>query len=173
MNPRIIKQLSYFKHIKVPLFNRNLIQACALNHLGLSDMGKLRDRMEGQNYYDKLEEDILAELAFESIVSEAKFDWNKRNVKTYIRKEYTLEGKKIRLITFSDESLPKLNINPNENYIFIFRYNEYKVLLSGLASYSDIKANSTHLRKELYQVENFSEFRMFNNKEELLPLLAC
>ena len=59
MNKLILNQLTYFKRVSVPKYIESKIQMTALKHLDLSDMGKLRDRMEGQLYYNKLRTDIL------------------------------------------------------------------------------------------------------------------
>ena len=88
MNKLILSQLTHFKRVNIPKYIESKIQATALKHLDLSDMGKLRDRMEGQVYYSKLRTDIFSEFAFENIIGIRNFDWEKRSVKSFKRKKY-------------------------------------------------------------------------------------
>ena len=68
MNKLILSQLTHFKRVNIPKYIESKIQTTALKHLDLSDMGKLRDRMEGQFYYTKLRTDIISEFAFENSI---------------------------------------------------------------------------------------------------------
>lgn len=172
MHPKLIEQIEFFKQVKIPLHNRISIQECALSHLNLTDMGKLRDRLEGQSYYNKLEKDLIIELAFESIVYKSKFDWEKRKSKLYKRREYLIKDHKIVLIPFSGSLLPKVNICPTENYIFFYKYNDYKVLLSGLAKPHVLMQHNSQMPNNFYLVNNFSNFPRFNNLKELLSLFS-
>ena len=86
MNKVILNQLTHFKRVNIPKYIESKIQMTALNHLNLTDMGKLRDRMEGQIYYSKLRTDIFSEFAFENLIGIRKFDWEKRSIKSYCEK---------------------------------------------------------------------------------------
>jgi hypothetical protein len=167
MEIEFLNQIKYFKTIKVPKYISVEIQKCALQHLDLKDMGQLRDRMEGQMYYDKLRNDILTEFAFENLLLKNSYDWSKRMNKNYKRKIYNISGFKIRLISFSDNNYPKLSLDPTNLYIFGRATVDSKVYLSGLATKELIESDGTNIRNNIFELKSFENLLKFSTREEL------
>ncbi|WP_299902090.1 hypothetical protein [uncultured Aquimarina sp.] len=171
MEKEFLNQISHFKIIKVPKYTSLEIQRCALHHLNLKDMGQLRDRMEGQMYYDKLRNDILTEFAFENLLLKSTYDWSKRMNKNYKRKIYPIDGFNIRLITFSDKVYPKISLEHTNLCVFGRATNDSKVYLSGLATKELIKSNSINIRSNIFELKSFESLLKFSTREELINQL--
>ena len=130
MEVEFLKQLSHFNLVRVPKYINNKIQECALSHLKLKDMGQLRDRMEGQMYYNNLRNNILTEYALESILFKSSFDWARRMNINYKRKAYCVDGFNIELITFGKDTLPRIKLSKTNLYI-LGRANEDSKVYKG------------------------------------------
>jgi hypothetical protein len=172
MEIEFLNQISHFEIIKVPKYISLEIQRCALQHLNLKDMGELRDRMEGQTYYDKLRYDILTEFAFENLLLKSAFDWNKRKNKNYKRKLYHIAEFNISLITFSEMNYPKINIDQTNLWVFGRATADSKVYLSGLATQDLIKTYGIKVKKNIFEMKSFENLLKFSTREELFSRLA-
>ena len=167
MHKVFINQIHFFKRVSVPRYNELQIQAIALKHLGLPDMGKLKDRVDGQLYYDKLKIDLLAEFAFEKIIGMKDFDWVKRENKNYIRKHYSIEGKPLQIVTFIEKYLPKQNQISCNNVVFAYVNPDNRVYISGLFTkrvLSDLINNS---KSTTCEITDFGKFISLQHVEEL------
>ena len=168
MHEVFINQIHLFKRVAVPRYLELQIQTIALKHLGLPHMGQLKDRMEGQLYYDKLKIDLLAEYAFEKIIGMKEFDWVKRENKNYKRKHYSIEGKSLQIITFIEKELPKQNQISCNNVVFAYVNPDNRVYISGLFTkkvLSDLINNSKSTTREII---DFGKFINLQNFEELV-----
>jgi hypothetical protein len=163
----LFNQVSHFRRISVPKYLEAKIQEIALLHLELPDMGRLRDRLEGQLYYDRLKKNVFGEYAFERIIGIREFDWEKRESKHYVRGDYLINDKNLSLITLSSDDTPLIIGAGSNNYVFAFVNQSYRVYISGLITKSQLSKVAVH--KELNQLEiiDFSESRKFSSIEEL------
>ena len=168
MNKVVLKQLSYFNRVNIPKHIESKIQMTALNHLDLSDMGKLRDRMEGQSYYNKLKTDIFAEFAFESITGIRNFDWEKRSIKSFKRRKYIFENKELNIILFENENFPKINTEEINNYIFAYVNMDNRVLVSRLATKSYISDITTKKNEKVIEITDFQNLLEFSSIDDLI-----
>lgn len=171
MEKEFLNQISHFKTIKIPKYISLEIQKCALHHLTLRDMGQLRDRMEGQMYYNKLRNDILTEFAFENLLLKSTYDWSKRMNKHYKRKIYHIGEYNIRLITFSDKNYPKISIDYTNLCVFGRATADSKVYLSGLATKELIKSDGTNIRNDVFELKSFENLLKFSTREDLINQL--
>ncbi|MCK0179107.1 hypothetical protein MWU50_07385 [Flavobacteriaceae bacterium S0862] len=168
MEVEFLKQLSHFSIVRVPKYISGKIQECALNHLNLKDMGKLRDRMEGQMYYNKLMNNILTEYALENILFKSSFDWDKRMNKSYKRKVYSIDGFNIHLITFNSDNYPKISIDHTNLCIMGSATVDSKVYLSGLATSELIKNIGVNIRNNIFEIRTFDKFLKFSTQQDLI-----
>ncbi|QCX40044.1 hypothetical protein FF125_16925 [Aureibaculum algae] len=166
-----IKQISHFKTVKVPIYINVKIQECALNHLNLKDMGQLRDRMEGQMYYNKLRSNIMSEFALENILFKTSFDWDKRMDKSYKRKPYSIEDFKVHLITFNTNNFPKISVAHTNLCIMANATEDSKVYLSGLATKELIKSSGLNIRNDIFEMKSFDKLIPFSTQEDLIEVL--
>ena len=145
------------------------IQECVLSHLGLPDMGKLRDKYEGQAYFEKIKKEIIAEFCFEKLTSLEPFNWEKRKKKTYSRLNYNIDGKKVLLVSFGspDNKFPLLLPGSSDLYIFVYLPNNPKVYISNILSNEDLIKYGNKISNPLY--EKHLEFSNFDKIEINLP----
>lgn len=169
----MIRQLQYFKKVFVPKTIEPRIQECAINHLKVRDIGKLRDKYEGQRYYDILRLDIISEYVFEKHLSLGDFDWESRLSKNYKRKSYQFEGQEINLVNFSIGTFPKFDPDSISNVVFVYIKPELKCYISGFASKKLISEVSQKpleynpLNPELKEIRDFKDLVRFENKDDL------
>lgn len=171
MHSDILNKLKHFKRVNAPKYIEAKIQKIALSHLNLSDMGKLRDRFDGQLYYDKLKTDIIAEFAFENFIGIKKFDWSKREIKNYKRKYYTFDHKELNIITVTKARLPKINPDVISNTIFIYVNIDNRVYISGVATKSLLLNYTSNSTNRLVEFNSFEILSEFNSVEQLIQIL--
>jgi len=168
MNKLLLSQLSCFTRVNIPKYIEAKIQIIALKHLDLPDMGKLRDRMEGQLYYSKLKNDIFSEYAFESSIGIKNFDWEKRSIKNYERKKYIFGDKILNIISFDNDNLPQISAENFTNCIFVHVNTDNRVLLSGLATksllYELVKKNNS----KIIEIAEFKNLIVFSTIDQLI-----
>lgn len=140
-------------------------------------MGQLRDRMEGQAYYDRLKVDILAEYAFEKLIGLTKFDWKKREVKSYKRKQYLFNNTPLKLLAFSGQEYPKISIKHLSNFVLVYVNPEQRVYVSGVALRSDVENwildipfNLT-LKSSIVDYTNFSGLLKFSSHNDINEII--
>lgn len=171
MNKLFINKLPFFNKVVIPKYIELKIQNIALKHLKLPDMGKLKDRMEGQLYYDKLKVDLSAEFAFEKTIGIRDFNWAKREKKYYKRKHYDFNGKVLIIETFQDDNLPKLNQVSNNNIVFAYVNPDNRVYVSGLATMSSFEYLKSTLETTNSDFSNFEMLKKLTSIEELMNLI--
>jgi len=173
MHLSIIKYIDSFKLIKTPRFIDLKIQECALKHLELKDMGQLRDRLDGQFYYDSLRRDIIAEYAFEKVIGVKSFDWQKRASKDYVRKQYEIGRVPITILTFQATELPRIPSANIKHAVVIFVNPGYGAYVCGLLnSFDRISKGNKH--KDIIEsaLIAFENLRSFESDVELLELIS-
>jgi len=169
----MIKQVKHFNRIVIPKSIEPLIQECAIKHLGVRDIGKLRDKYEGQRYFDILRKDIISEFAFEKYLNLGKFDWKKRIAKNYLRRIYTFNDESIELINFTINSYPRFDPSKIKNTVFVYIKPDYRVYISGLATKQLILKKSVPpleynpLNRELQEIREFDTFIPFSSVKQL------
>jgi hypothetical protein len=171
MNLSILKYQDSFKLVKTPRYIDLKIQECALSHLNLKDMGQLRDKLDGQSYYNSLRRDIIAEYAFEKVLGIQPFDWNKRLSKAYQRKQYKFGDDQIAIVTFQGLDLPKLPYSSKNHVVLIFVNPGYGAYVCGLLISSYKKGDWKNNNLTLDSID-FEELKSFESVEELTNLLS-
>ncbi|WP_304518137.1 hypothetical protein [Cecembia rubra] len=166
-----------FQKVEIPRYIEEKIQLCALNHLELEDMGKLRDKFDAQAYYDKLRIEILSEYAFEKFLDFNEFDWQSRMKKENKRLQYELEGKKIVLCPFTKDRKPKYVNETPANTILIYLKPERKVYIRGLLTFKTIenilknsKEKNTSILGTVLEIEE-KQIISFSSKAQLVDFI--
>ena len=165
----------HFKKVEIPRYIEEKIQLCALKHLDLEDMGKLRDKYDAQAYFDKLRIDILSEFAFEKFLDLGEFDWTSRAEKKRKRLEYCFSGQIVNLYPFSKERKPVLQENISGHLVLIYLKPERKVYIGGLLLNSEFE-NYINMTENISILGNdfnidLKSILNFDSKNELLNLL--
>ena len=133
MNPDILKFLSTSQHlVRVPRYIEKHIQKCALVHLGLKDMGKLRDRMEGQFYYTRLRKRIISTFAFEKAILGKNYNWASRESTKEFNETYKIDNLSVRIVSYDSGGaiLPLLKDVVEDIVIFSYVHPDSKVYFS-------------------------------------------
>lgn len=163
----MLSQLTYFKRVSIPKYIESKIQMIALKHLNMPDMGKLRDRMEGQLYYNKLRTDIVAEYAFECIIGKRNFNWEKREFKSFKRKKYIFDNKELNIISFENENFPKISTEHVNNCVFVYVNIDNRILVSSLATKSYI-SEIAKKKSKIIEITDFQDLIEFSSIDELI-----
>lgn len=166
-----LMQLKAFTIVKVPRYFETHLQKIALTHLKLPDMGKLRDKLDGQLYYNTLKSDYFAEYAFEKNIGIRVFDWEKREAKNTKRKVYFFDDKKVTIIVINGEKNPKISVNHVTNCVFVYMNEDNKAYLSGIANTSYLNKLAEEQGSKIIEISDFEELTPFSGKEALLDII--
>jgi hypothetical protein len=173
------EQLKSFTKISIPKFIETEIKNCALSHLSLSDMGKLRDMYEGQSYYNKLRKDIISEFAFEKYLGSMEFNWEKRRHKGYVRNRFRVNDKNVYLLNFTSATLEFPSLDPEivDFAVFIYLKQDSLPYISGLADKMLITrlaqplSEYSPMKRKLREIREFNTLLPFSSMEELQDLV--
>jgi hypothetical protein len=123
------------------------LQKIALKHLKVSDMNKLRDRYEGQKFYDSFLIRSYAEIAMEKLLEEDVINWDLKDDNKSYKPKFTYKGQSVELISANLESYPLVPrgtydigivafINVDSREIQLLGYASQQELISHIDSYS-------------------------------------
>lgn len=141
------EKLNNFPHFRIGNSNENLIQNLSIELLGVKDLGKLKDRFEGQAYRDNTIEKIGAYLACCDY-----FSLPKPNLNLDFIKEFKPIIKKDKqpyvIVVMKDYSLPVLTMTQfKAPRIFVIHKGNGVFLILGIASVNVLNDTSNYLIK--------------------------
>src|SRR5690606_28662251 len=96
------------------------LQQIAMEHLNVPNMGKLRDRFEGQRYLDTFLRKSYAELAIEKLIGESLISWEDKESKKDYKPNIEIQGVKVEIIVTDFESYPLIPKSSFEIGIVVF-----------------------------------------------------
>ena len=147
------------------------VQNIAINHLGLKDIGQLRDRFEGQAYMDNLLLKVSALYVLEKALEKDIIDWD--TIRWEKKADFTLiklnSKKCYRVIPFFFGSLPIVSTTIKEDIIFCgIRLDFKNGIVCGILS--DYKFENKNLfidkmsssKRKLKKFIGFSHLRALN-----------
>lgn len=119
------------------------LQKIALKHLNVPDMNKLRDKFEGQKYYNSFLLKAFAELTFEKVTGQEIYNWEQKELQKAYKPNLELEGKSVELIFADLDSYPLI---PRGNYdigvIIFINIDSRDTMVMGYASQTDLIDNA-------------------------------
>ena len=133
-NKAIQYKIDYTTHIK--------LQKIALQHLGLTNINHIRDRFEGQAYYDNFLVKAYSEVAMQRIFYNQVFKIENKIKKSY-SPSFEFKGKKLFIINskLTDYPLiPKLNFDIA--VVIFVNVNSRETYIIGWMNYNEIVAES-------------------------------
>jgi hypothetical protein len=134
-NLRLYKQIRFSKNEEI------LIRNSAMNHLGLTNLNQMRDRYEGQAFFEKTMKNVGGLLALQKFLKTDLIDFNKVNL-TDFQPFIEIDGKKIDIIVFDFGTLPLVKVNDIKNPIyFIIQKDSLTFLLCGYATIDIVNEN--------------------------------
>ena len=160
-NLRLYPQVRFTKTDEV------LIRNSAMNHLGLTNLNQMRDRYEGQAFFEKTMKNIGGLMALQKHLNLELIDSDKVNLgdfQPYIK----LDGKKVNINVFDFGSLPLIKIKDIKNPVFfIIQKDSLTFLLCGLATKDVIKKNLIESSVVQSSTDKYMDFTGFKFLEQI------
>lgn len=160
-NLRLYPQVRFSKTDEV------LIRNSAMSHLGLTNLNQMRDRYEGQVFFEKTMKNIGGLMALQKHLNRELIDSDKVNLgdfQPYIK----LDGKKVNINVFDFGSLPIIKIKDIKNPVFfIIQKDSLTFLLCGLATKEVIKNNLIESSVVQSSTDKYMDFIGFKFLEQI------
>lgn len=129
-------KIDYTTHIK--------LQKIALQHLGLTNINHIRDRFEGQAYYDNFLAKAYSELAFQKIFKEDVLKIENKIKKTY-SPQFQISEKKIQIIYAKTNEYPIIPKTQFDVAVIIFvNLTTRETWIIGWIKYDDLITNTNN-----------------------------
>lgn len=158
---RLYPQVRFTKNDEI------LIRNSAMNHLGLTNLNQMRDRFEGQAFFEKTMKNIGGLMALQKHLNIELIDLDKANL-TDFQPYIKLNGKKILVNVFDFGTLPLIKINEIKNpTFFIIQKDNLTFLLCGLASIEVIKNNLIETSIVKSSTDKYMDFTGFKFLEQI------
>ena len=91
---------SSFLRLKIDLSVIVKIQNAVMKALNVTHMGKLRDRFEGQDFYNNYLKVLVGEITLEKLLNIKIVDWRKAENSIYNESYLLLDNNRINIVTF-------------------------------------------------------------------------
>ena len=163
--------LSDFKKITVDFKHQQMIDNCALKHLKVDNIYKLKDIYEGASYYENLKNTSLAQVAVEKLLGIKFIDWEKKQQFKNYKPTLNISDIKIEIVACPFGELPLIKKDTLDNIIICLVADNRVVTVCG---YMNLKNNeiqflrSSHVvMKTIGRFTSFELIKPFNNLEEI------
>lgn len=158
---RLYPQVRFTKNDEI------LIRNSAMNHLGLTNINQMRDRHEGQAFFEKIMKNVGGLMALQKHLNIELINLDKVNLSNF-RPYIKLNGKKILVNVFDFGTLPLTKLNEiNNPSFFIIQKDNLTFLLCGLASKEVIKNNLIETSIVKSSSDEYMEFTGFKFLEQI------
>lgn len=158
---RIYPQVKFSKNDEIKI--RNL----AVSHLGLSNLNQMRDRFEGQAFFQKTMKNLGGLIALQKHLNIEQTDIEQvdlANFKPYIE----INNQRIIINVFDFGDLPSVDVKETKNpTFFIIQKDNLTFLLCGLASKEVIKNNLIESSIVKSSNDKFMDFIGFEFLEQI------
>jgi len=159
--------LRLYPQVRFTKTDEILIRNSAMSHLGLTNLNQMRDRYEGQAFFEKTMKNIGGLMALQKHLNRELIDLDKADLgdfQPYIK----LDGKKVNINVFDFGTLPLIKINEIKNPIyFIMQKDSLTFLLCGFASKQVIKNNLIETSTVQSSTDKYMEFAGFKFLEKI------
>lgn len=135
---KIGSKLRSFPFIRYSRYQRKDIDKLILSHLNLSDMGKLRDRFEGQAFYDKKSKIILAYLGVCKHLDIIPLDINEIDLNLFIP-YITYNNERFKIIISDFGEFPIIEKHAPEPFIFVIARSNLEFSIAGYCTEKELK----------------------------------
>ena len=160
--------LRLYPQVRFSKTDEVLIRNAAMNHLGLTNLNQMRDRYEGQAFFEKTMKNIGGLMSLQKHLNLELIDLDKVNLgdfQPYIR----LDGKKVNINVFDFGNLPLINKKDIKNPVFfIIQKDSLTFLLCGLATKDVIKKNLIDTSVVQSSTDEYMDFIGFKFLEKIL-----
>lgn len=133
--------LMTYPQVRLTKTDEVLIRDSAMNHLGLTNLNQMRDRYEGQAFFEKTMKNVGGLNSLQKYLNIDVIDSNKLSLGDF-QPYIMIDDIKVNINVFDFGTLPQINIKNIKNPIFfIIQKDRLTFLLCGLASKDVIKNN--------------------------------
>ena len=163
--------LRTYPQIRFNRSNEILIRDESIKHLGLTNLNQLRDRYEGQAFFDKTLTNIGGLLAIQKHLKLPEIDIENTDLGGF-KPQIRFNGKVIDVLVFQFGTLPLIDINEIKNPIF-FVIQKDRITFN-LCGYTDIETIKNNLIKTNIETSSqannmaFVGFKFLNKAEDLI-----
>lgn len=165
------ESLRTYPQIRLSRNDEVLIRDACMTHLGLTNLNQLRDRYEGQAFFDKTLMNFGGLLAIQKHLTLPLTDINEINLDGY-QPKLKIKGKIIDIIVFPFGTLPLINVNQIINStFFVIQKDRVTFNLCGFTDVEIIKENlvNTHIESSSQANNmNFIGFKQLSKPEDLI-----
>lgn len=141
----------YYK-TKISQTDFKALQGYAVDHLGVKNIYALRDKFEGERYYNQFLQKSFAELAFQNYVGESFFQLGEKSNKDF-KPNFILNNKRVEVIDCSFEEFPRIPVGDYDSLIFCFvNLSSRDVWIAGILNRDEaIKASNQNLLSPMFK----------------------
>jgi hypothetical protein len=158
---RLYPQVRFTKNDEI------LIRNSAMNHLGLTNLNQMRDRYEGQAFFEKTMKNIGGLMALQKHLNIELIDLDKTNL-TDFQPYIKLNGKKILVNVFDFGTLPLIKINKTKySTFFIIQKDNLTFLLCGFASKEVVENNLIETSRVKSSTSKYMDFTGFKYLKQI------
>ena len=153
--------LRTYPQIRLNSNDESLIRNECIKHLGLNNMGQLRDRYEGQDFFDKTLKNIGSVLSIQRHHELPNINPQRTDIGGY-KPTVEINGVIFDIIVFEFGTLPLVNTDELDKPVyFVVQKDRITFSLCGIATAETIKNNliTTSIEKSTYT--NYMEFTGF------------
>ena len=152
---RLYTQIRFTKNDEI------LIRNSAMNHLGLTNLNQMRDRYEGQAFFEKTMKNVGGLIALQKHLEYDLIDLEKVDL-TDFQPYIELNGEKVLINVFDFGTLPLIKMNEiNYPIFFIIQKDNLTFLLCGLASKEVVRDNLVETSIVKSGTEKYMDFTGF------------
>ena len=159
--------LRLYPQIRFSKTDEVLIRNSAMNHLGLTNLNQMRDRYEGQAFFEKTMKNIGGLMSLQKHLNLELVDLDRVNLgdfQPYIK----LDGKKVNINVFDFGNLPLIKIKDIKNPVFfIIQKDSLTFLLCGLATKDVVKNNLIDTSVVQSSTDEYMDFVGFKFLEKI------
>jgi hypothetical protein len=157
-----------YPQVRVTRTNQVLIQNSVMKHLGLTNLNHMRDRYEGQAFFDKTMKNVGGLYSLQKYLKLETIDFDLINLDNF-HPSIKFGKENININVFDFGTLPLLNRKDfNKPTYFIIKKDSLTFLLCGLASKEVIKKNLIDTSKVQSGSDNFMNFTGFKFLEQII-----
>lgn len=159
--------LRSYPQIRITRGDEIIIQNSVMNHLGVTNLNQMRDRYEGQSFFEKTMKNIGGLMALQKHLKKDVIDVNLVNL-TDFQPHIIIDGKKIDIHVFDFGALPLLKVEEIKNPIyFIIQKDSLTFLLCGIVGVDGVMANIKESSIERSSPDEYMDFTGFNCLEKI------
>ena len=163
--------LRTYPQIRITTREEILIRDECMKHLGLTNLGQLRDRYEGQSFFDKTLMNIGSLMAIQKHLGLSLIDVSQIDLGDF-KPKLIINDQEIDVLVFDFGTLPLVNMdNLDRDTFFVIQKDRVTFNLCGVASKETIKENviDTHIERSTYANNmNFIGFSYLSSTEEII-----